>query len=191
MDHTLFLTAFPGCADLHELCGGLKKAYITSVQVSEAERTISVSAWFPAMPSPVETASLTERIRADYDLRSVSLQADFPKPVSAVPEGAAAPTSSVGSSAPAGSVLYGRPIRQTPVPMSTLTLESGRVTVEGDVFAVSSRSLQKRGGAVLSFDMTDRTNSVRVSRYLRSEDDQSILDKIHEGDHLTVQGEIS
>ena len=191
MDHTPFLTAFPGCADFSELCGGLKKAYITAVQVSEAERTISVSAWFPAMPSPVETSSLTERIRSDYDLRSVSLQPDFPKPASSVTEAAGVPGSAVGVPQPAGSVLYGRAIRQTPVPMSSLTLESGRVTVEGDVFAVSSRALQKRGGAVLSFDMTDRTNSVRVSRYLRSEDDQSILDKIKEGDHLTVQGEIS
>jgi DNA polymerase-3 subunit alpha (Gram-positive type) len=191
MDHTPFLTAFPGCSDFSELCGGLKNAYITAVQVSEAERTISVSAWFPAMPSPVETSSLSERIRSDYDLRSVSLQPDFPKPVSSVTEAAGAPGSAVGIPAPAGSVLYGRPIRQAPVPMSSLTLESGRVTVEGDVFAVSSRTLQKRGGAVLSFDMTDRTNSVRVSRYLRSEDDQSILDKIKEGDHLTVQGEIS
>ena len=101
MDHTSFLTAFPGCADLHELCGGLKKAYITSVQVSEAERTISVSAWFPAMPSPVETASLTERIRADYDLRSVSLQPDFPKPVAAVPEASSPEASSPDGNSPA------------------------------------------------------------------------------------------
>ena len=119
MDHTPFLTAFPGCADFSELCGGLKNAYITAVQVSEAERTISVSAWFPAMPSPVETSSLSERIRSDYDLRSVSLQPDFPKPVSSVTEAAGAPGSAVGIPAPAGSVLYGRPIRQAPVPMST------------------------------------------------------------------------
>ena len=190
MDHTPFLTIFPGCADLHDLCGGLNKAYITGAQVAEAERTLSVFAWFPAMPSPVETAALTERIRADYDLRSVSLTADYPRPISAAPEGSAG-SPSAASQQPAGTVLYGRAIRQTPVPMSSLTMESGRVTVEGDVFAVSSRTLQKRGGAVLAFDMTDRTNSVRVSRYLRSEDDQSILDKIHEGDHLTVQGEIS
>ena len=96
MDHTPFLTAFPGCADFSELCGGLKNAYITAVQVSEAERTISVSAWFPAMPSPVETSSLSERIRSDYDLRSVSLQPDFPKPVSSVTE---APTMTCAASA--------------------------------------------------------------------------------------------
>ena len=73
--------------------------------------------------------------------------------------------------------------------MNTLTLESGRVTVEGDVVAVNSRST-KKGGAVLGFDLTDRTNTIHISRFLRQEDDRSIIDKINPGDHLTVQGEI-
>ena len=84
----------------------------------------------------------------------------------------------------------GKAIKQRPVPMHTLTLESGRVTVEGDVVAVTSRTIPKGGGAVLCFDLTDRTNSVRVSRFLRSDDDKSILDKIKKNDHLVVQGEI-
>ena len=84
----------------------------------------------------------------------------------------------------------GRAIKQRPVPMSTLSLESGKVTVEGDVVAVTSRRLQKRGSAVLCFDITDRTNSVRISRFLRSEEDQSIIDGVNVGDHLIVQGEI-
>ena len=75
-------------------------------------------------------------------------------------------------------------------PQSTVTLESGKVTVEGDVVAVTSRRLQKRGSAVLCFDITDRTNSVRISRFLRSEEDQSIIDSVNVGDHLIVQGEI-
>ena len=71
-----------------------------------------------------------------------------------------------------------------------MALESGKVTVEGDVVDVTSRTLAKRGSAVLCFDITDRTNSVRVSRFLRSEDDQSIIDKVKKGDHVVVQGEI-
>ena len=46
--------------------------------------------------------------------------------------------------------------------------------------AVTSRRLQKRGSAVLCFDITDRTNSIRISRFLRSEDDQSIIDIVLE-----------
>ena len=55
---------------------------------------------------------------------------------------------------------------------------------------MTSRVLQKRGGAVLGFDITDRTSSIKISRFLRSDDDQSIIDKVKVGDHLIVQGEI-
>ena len=126
-----------------------------------------------------------ERLLQDYALSRVVLNPDYPAPVSASPEPQAPASGSHGD------VLMGRAIRQSPVPMETLTLESGRVTVEGDVVAVSSRELAKRGAAVLSFDITDRTNSIRVSRYLRAEDDQSILNRISVGDHLRIQGEVN
>lgn len=87
----------------------------------------------------------------------------------------------------------GKPIpkRTDITPMNELTLESGNVTLEGEVFAVSSREIAKYGSAVLSFDMTDSTSSVRVSRFLRADDDQSIVGLIHEGMWLRVQGKIN
>ncbi|MBS1419663.1 MAG: PolC-type DNA polymerase III [Oscillospiraceae bacterium] len=189
-EHSPFLSVFPGCEDLKNYAGGLEKAYVTDVQVDAAEMTLTVCAWFSAMPSPVEVTGLTERLKADYGLSGAGLIPDFPRPrmastaaaVHTAPSGAGAP--------PKGDVLFGRAIRQRPVPMNTISLESGKVTVEGEVVAVTSRRLQKRGSAVLCFDVTDRTNSVRVSRFLRSEDDQSVIDKIAEGDHVVVQGEI-
>ena len=181
---TSFLTVFPGCADLHELAGGLEQAQLLEATVSEAERTLSLTVRFSSMPSPADLSRLEERLREDYGLSRAALRAEYPMPESSAPV-------NTGSETRSGDVLLGRTIRQNPVPMSTLTMESGRVTVEGDVFAVSSRTLQKRGGAILSFDVTDRTNSIRVSRFLRPEDDQSILDKIRENDHLQIQGEIT
>ena len=182
-EHTPFLTIFPGCADLSSAGGGLEKAYVTDVQVNVAERRISVHAHFTAMPSPVEVKQISDRLCNDYGLSSADIVPDYPQPETVVPS-----EQSTGSH---GDVLYGRTIKQAPVPMNTLTLESGRVTIEGDVFAVESRNLAKNGAAVLSFDITDRTNSIRVSRYLRSEDDQSVLSRINIGDHLLVQGEVS
>ena len=187
-EHTPFLTIFPGCCDFGPYCGGLEKAYVTQVQVDASERTMTVCAWFAAMPSPVEESTLLERLREDYGLRGAELIADYPRQKATAPAlVTAAPGTSGG--APKGDVLMGRAIKQKPIPMELLTLESGKVTVEGDVVAVTSRSV-KKGGAVLCFDITDRTNSVRVSRFLRSDDDQSIINKISEGDHLVIQGEI-
>lgn len=120
----------------------------------------------------------------------------FPASVIAAASGTGGSTSAPqgqknGASKPAkGDILMGRPLKQSIIPMSELNIESGRVAVEGDVFDVSSRYLQKKGSAVLGFDMTDRTNSFHVSRFLRADDDQSIIEKISVGDHLTVYGDV-
>ncbi len=187
-DHTPFLTIFPGCENLSAAAGGLDKAYVTDVQVDVKQRSVSIAAWFPSMPSPVDIQRISENIRLDYGLDTVAILPEYPR----VKASAAAVDTRVSSnfSKPAGNVLMGRQIKMKPVPMNTLNLESGRVAVEGDVVAVTSRTIQKSGGAVLCFDMTDRTNSVRISRFLRSDDDKSIIDEIKPGDHLIVQGEI-
>ena len=188
-EHTPFLEIFPGCADLAAFSGGLDKAYVTDVQVDASELTMTVAAWFAAMPSPAELQTLSERLKADYGLSGVGMAPDFPRPKLASTSATTGKAPASGD-APKGDVLYGRAIKQHPVPMNTLSLESGKVTVEGDVVAVTSRVLQKRGGAVLGFDITDRTSSIKISRFLRSDDDQSIIDKVKVGDHLIVQGEI-
>ncbi len=188
-EHTPFLTAFPGCENQRDFCGGLDKAEITDVQVDVSEMTATVCAHFAAQPSPAELTGLSERIRTDYALSGVGIVPDYPRPKMASAS-ATAPAAHPAGGAPMGAVLFGRAIKQHPVPMSTVTLESGRVTVEGDVVDVTSRTT-KKGGAVLSFDLTDRTNTIRVSRFLRQEDDRSIIDKIAKGDHLTVQGEVT
>ena len=178
---------FPGCADLCDLAGGLDRAWITDVRVNMADKTLAVSAHFDVMPSPVDIELISGRIRDDYGLSGIGIIPDYPHPAS---EPADTPQEGTARTQK-GEVLLGRTIRQQPVPMNSLSLESGKVTVEGDVFAVSSRQLQKRGGAVLAFDMTDRSNSIRVTKYLRADDDQSILKRVSNGDHLTVQGEIA
>ena len=187
-EHTSFLTIFPGCSDYSCFAGGLDKAYVTDVQIDRQSLSMTISAWFSTMPSPSEINNLSERLKDDYGLEAVVFIPDYPRP-KGMPVGSYTEKSPDGS-APKGDVLYGKPIKQKPVPMNTLSLESGRVTVEGDVIAVTSRSLAKNGSAVLCFDITDRTNSVRISRFLRSDDDQSVITKINVGDHLAVQGEI-
>ena len=186
-EHTPFLTAFPGCGDLRELCGGLGAAYITDLQLDMEERTLTVSARFAAMPSMAETARLEERLRADYALSGAAVVADYPRPKLAT--AAAVGAAPKSGEAPKGELLMGKAIKAKPVEMRTLHMESGKVTVEGDVIAVSSRTV-KNGGAVLCFDMTDCTGSIRVSKFLRSDDDKSVIGAIAEGMHLFVQGEV-
>ena len=186
-DYTPFLTIFPGCTDLMSLAGGLQNAYVTDVQVDLHERSMTVSARFAAMPSMVDVTSITERLKQDYALDGVGLIPDYPRAVKAS-TAAGLPGQGSGKEPQKGDLLFGKPIKQKPVPMNTLNMESGRVTVEGDVIAVNNR-VTRNGGAVLTFDLTDLTNSVRVSHFMRPDEDRSVLDKVHPGDHLIVQGE--
>ena len=87
-EHTPFLTIFPGCETLRAAAGGLDRAWITDVQVDARARTLSIAARFAAMPSPVELNALTACIRADYELQSVSIVPDHPRPSAPAAESA-------------------------------------------------------------------------------------------------------
>lgn len=190
-EHSPFLSVFPGCEDLKNYAGGLEKAYVTDVQVDAAEMTLTVCAWFSAMPSPVEVTGLTERLKADYGLSGAGLIPDFPRPrmastaaaVHTAPSGAGAPPKGRCALWPGHKAAA----RAHEHHLSGIGQGHRR---GGSGGRHQPQGLQKRGSAVLCFDVTDRTNSVRVSRFLRSEDDQSVIDKIAEGDHVVVQGEI-
>ena len=57
-DKTDFLSVFPCCAGLGDLCGGLKDAYLTGVLVDRAALTMNVSATFARQPAPAELQAL-------------------------------------------------------------------------------------------------------------------------------------
>ena len=177
-----FLDMFPDCASLRDSCGGLDKAEVLDVLIERESMTMLLHTWFARMPAPVERTNIEQLLAAQFRLRGVQIQAEYPAPEQKKEEKKAK-----------AKVLMGKPIpkRADITPMNELTLESGNVTLEGEVFAVNSREIAKYGSAVLSFDMTDSTSSVRVSRFLRSDDDQTIVGMIHEGMWLRVQGKIN
>ncbi len=94
-----------------------------------------------------------------------------------------------GSKSPSDT-LYGRPIRGSMTPMKELNLDMGTVAVEGKVFAVDHKELKKRNAWVISFDMTDYTGSVRVKRFMESNEAQPFLENVKEGAALRVQGKL-
>ena len=186
---TKFLEMFPSCKVLEDSCGGLQNAYVTEAQVDEEEMTLTLNIHFDTMPAPADLTILSQHIKEDYGLTGVGINPDYTRTARA--SSSATDPGSNGGKSPAGKVIYGHEIKTKPVPMSTLTAESGKVTVEGDVVALTNRELQRRGGAVLSFDLTDTTGTFKVSKFFSRDDDRSVFDKIAEGDHLTVSGQIS
>ena len=186
-EHTPFLDIFPGAAVHKDSCGGLEKAYVTDVEISVEAKTMSIRAWFVRTPAPAELDMLAHILQGDYGLDRVLITPDSPEAAKAAKISASAPAAG-GSD---GKVLMGRSIKKAPINMNELNQDSGRVVVEGDVFEVTSRKLKKRDGAMLCFDMTDLTGSIRVVKFLHPEDDQSLINKVNVGDHLKVNGYVS
>ena len=91
---------------------------------------------------------------------------------------------------PPAKAFYGKPFKGTPVPMKELSLDMGTVIVEGKVFAVDHKELKKRNAYVVKFDMTDNTNSVRVSRFMEAGEAKPILENVQVGSVLRVQGKL-
>ena len=65
------------------------------------------------------------------------------------------------------------------------------VTIEGDVFATDHVEMKKRGAWIVRFDITDRTNSIRVAKFMVGDEGKALAGALKEGQHLIVQGRVS
>ena len=86
--------------------------------------------------------------------------------------------------------FYGKPFRGNPVAMKDLSLDLGSVIVEGKVFQVDHKELKKRNAWVIKFDITDYTNSVRISRFMDANEAKPILENVKVGSILRIQGRL-
>ncbi|MEA4954088.1 MAG: PolC-type DNA polymerase III [Pseudoflavonifractor sp.] len=82
-------------------------------------------------------------------------------------------------------------IKKDPTPMSELNLDMGTVVVKGDVFSVENKELTRRKAWVVSFDITDYTGSVRINKFFPGDEGKALVDNIHEGMHVIVQGRLN
>ena len=86
--------------------------------------------------------------------------------------------------------FYGKPFRGNATAMKDLSLDMGTIIVEGRVFAIEHKELTKRNAWVVKFDMTDNTNSIRVTRFLEAREANPILENVQMGSVLRVQGKL-
>ena len=188
METVRFLDMFPCCQSLSGCAGGLEKAEVRRVNILRQELRMELEVWFAAMPASAELGALQSRLCAEYGLQSVVFCCDYPQP-EAVVSAARAMEKAEGKKKAEDAVLMGKPIKTSPIPLESVNLESGNVTVRGRVFEIDSREV-KGGASVLSFSITDNTSSIHVSKFIRKDDDKSVLDKIRKGQWLTISGSV-
>ena len=145
----------------------LRQRFAAPVTISvEAGKTLEGKALFEAM----------ESMRGSMLQNLPKIQASQPK--------------KEDKAAPAGDTFYGKAFRGNAVPMKDLSLDLGTVIVEGKVFNVEHKELKKRNAWVVKFDMTDNTNSVRISRFMEASEAKPILENVKVGSNLRVQGKL-
>ena len=89
-------------------------------------------------------------------------------------------------------LLYGKAIKGDVVPLKQITMDSGRVVVEGEIFAMEHRELTKTKAWIINFDITDHTGSVRVNRYMDIKRDkpEPLLEGLKKGMWVKIYGKI-
>ena len=108
-----------------------------------------------------------------------------------LPAAAAKQDKPKAAEAPQSDTFYGKPFKGAAVPMQDVNMDMGTVIVEGRVFNVDHKELKKRNAWVVKFDMTDNTNSVRISRFMEANEAKPILENVKVGSVLRVQGKLT
>ncbi|MDR0862157.1 MAG: PolC-type DNA polymerase III [Oscillospiraceae bacterium] len=178
-----FYEIFNCCREDNALRAVLEETTVSSVRVDEKYSIIRVTLNLPHAVAPVEIAEIERVIAAEYAPMDVIIKAVYPKTDSV--KNALNQRKSVvimGKKAPSGSIT----------PLDRMDIGLGRVTVRGTVFAVSSRQIPSTGAWVLTFDITDYTGSIRISKFLKPDDSkpERIVNAIKVGMCLTIAGRL-
>ena len=86
--------------------------------------------------------------------------------------------------------IFGKPFKGAVTPMGKLDLNTGTVIVEGRVFNVEHKELTKRNAWVVSFDVTDNTGSIRISKFFEKKDAEPIINGIKKDGVYKIQGKL-
>ncbi|MBB5172039.1 PolC-type DNA polymerase III [Texcoconibacillus texcoconensis] len=89
----------------------------------------------------------------------------------------------------ASTVQIGLPIKDDPIALETIQDEERRVTVQGYVFEAETRELRS-GRTLLTFKITDYTDSMMVKMFSNDKEDVPYLEAIKKGMWLKVRGSV-
>lgn len=85
--------------------------------------------------------------------------------------------------------LYGRSIRGKMIPISSISGDSGRIVVWGDVFDIEKKVTKSGDKNVFTIDITDYTGST-TAKVFNSIKESAVIDNIKKGDTIVVQGDV-
>lgn len=146
-------------------------------------------------PAPEQEESREEILHKAVE-QAAAAAAETPKPKKPRP----APQQHTGYQRPRAEkvreddLIFGKLIQDPIVSVNEAIAAYDMVTIQGEVFFTDSKDIHsKKTGkdyVKIAFDMTDRTNSVRVSKFLAVDKAGDTASKIKKGLYCTVQGKM-
>lgn len=85
--------------------------------------------------------------------------------------------------------LYGRSIRGKMIPISSISGDSRRIVVWGDVFDIEKKVTKSGDKNIFTIDITDYTGST-TAKVFNSIKESAVIDNIKKGDTIVVQGDV-
>ena len=85
-------------------------------------------------------------------------------------------------------IVMGKEIKGEPIPISSLSAESGRVVILGNVFFLEERET-RNGFMALNMDVTDGTSSITVKKLFTKEEYTIFSSKVKVGTCVKIRGE--
>lgn len=85
--------------------------------------------------------------------------------------------------------LYGRSIRGKMIPISSISGDSGRIVVWGDVFDIEKKVTKSGDKNIFTIEITDYTGST-TAKVFNSIKESAVIDNIKKGDTIVVQGDV-
>lgn len=146
-------------------------------------------------PAPEQEESREEILHKAVE-QAAAAAAETPKPKKPRP----APQQHTGYQRPRtekvreDDLIFGKLIQDPIVSVNEAIAAYDMVTIQGEVFFTDNKDIHsKKTGkdyVKIAFDMTDRTNSVRVSKFLAADKAGDTVSKIKKGLYCTVQGKM-
>lgn len=146
-------------------------------------------------PAPEQEESREEILHKAVE-QAAAAAAETPKPKKPRP----APQQHTGYQRPRAEkvreddLIFGKLIQDPIVSVNEAIAAYDMVTIQGEVFFTDTKDIHsKKTGkdyVKIAFDMTDRTNSVRVSKFLAADKAGDTASKIKKGLYCTVQGKM-
>ena len=146
-------------------------------------------------PAPEQEESREEILHKAVE-QAAAAAAETPKPKKPRP----APQHHTGYQRPRAEkvreddLIFGKLIQDPIVSVNEAIAAYDMVTIQGEVFFTDNKDIHsKKTGkdyVKIAFDMTDRTNSVRVSKFLAADKAGDMASKIKKGLYCTVQGKM-